>query len=955
MRSGGKISLRLWISVLFISVVLMVSATLTWQNYHRSSSMILTAAGKSIDQINKRLREEFEQLNQSTRQVLYFLSLSSLPTAQSFEQRLTMLPMLEIALQSNPHIAALQVGYDNGDYFIVRPCQSERIKQQFTAPEACAMIVDNVHNGEIYRLFYAENRQLISREEVKNTAYDPRLRPWYKEGLANDGAYMTEAYFFYFIRQVGVTLSLRGPESRSVIAADITLQGLSDKVSEVDVSPNTEIVVANQQGRVFIYRDPDKLVISNQAGGFELATLSQLDSDVLRFLSKDERLTARTLNFYYQQQKWIGAIRLLQLPDHDPYYVLMVSPEQELLHDVIAIRDQGLLISGVIFITFIPLIILFVRRIASPLNELSKVVRAISLFDFQSRPALTSSVREIEDLGKVMQGMSDTIQRFLVLSRSLVGESDFDVLLQRISLETRKISGADAVFMFLYNHQDNCLDLEHCALPPLADSPDIEPVSLIESSPFSDALVQQDAHYIHLDSLDRAIAEPIKQALDIQQAQILLLPVLNRRGQPVGMLAVLYANTELSADQQGQIAFVQALTGFTAASLESQQLLRSQKLLLNAFIKLIASAIDAKSPYTGNHCARVPELTEMLARAACDSKEAVFRDFQLTSAQWEELHIASWLHDCGKVTTPEFVIDKATKLETIYDRLHEIRMRFEVLKRDADIDFWQGMAEGKNVDELTVQLNKQKQQLDEDFAFVADCNQGREVLLPGQAERLQKIAKRRWVRTLDDRIGLAQEELLRKQRLPVADLPCEEPLLSDRYDHLIEHDSVTTEQFEQLKKFIMPVPEHRYNRGELYNLLVERGTLTEEERYTINNHIVQTIIMLEKLPYPEHLRNVPDIAGGHHEKVDGTGYPKGLTAEQMPLTARIMAIADVFEALTAADRPYKKPKKVSEAIAIMQKMADQKHIDAALWQLFLSSGIAETYAQRFLSSEQLDI
>ena len=379
-----------------------------------------------------------------------------------------------------------------------------------------------------------------------------------------------------------------------------------------------------------------------------------------------------------------------------------------------------------------------------------------------------------------------------------------------------------------------------------------------------------------------------------------------------------------------------------------------QEALLEAFIKLIAGAIDAKSPYTGGHCQRVPELTLMLAKAACESDDPRFRDFRLQDEEWDALHIASWLHDCGKVTTPEYVVDKATKLETLYDRIHEVRMRFEVLKRDANIRYWEQLAAGGDREALKKALDDECRQLDEDFAFVAECNEGGEFMAPERIERLQQIAERTWIRTLDDRIGISWEEKQRKDRVPAPDLPTREKLLDDKPEHVIEREQTDLMPEDNPWGFKLDVPQYKYNRGELYNLGISRGTLTAEERYKINDHMVQTIVMLEKLPYPKHLRDVPMIAGSHHETMTGTGYPKRLTKEQMPITGRMMAIADIFEALTASDRPYKKAKTLSEAIRILSFMRNDDHIDPDLFDLFLSSGTWLDYGQKFLNPEQID-
>ena len=343
----------------------------------------------------------------------------------------------------------------------------------------------------------------------------------------------------------------------------------------------------------------------------------------------------------------------------------------------------------------------------------------------------------------------------------------------------------------------------------------------------------------------------------------------------------------------------------------------------------------------------------MLAKAACDSNEGKYKNFALDDEQWEELSIAGWLHDCGKVTTPEYVVDKATKLETIYDRIHEVRMRFEVLKRDAEIECWQQIAEGGNKEQHLDALAKHCEVIDDDFAFIAECNVGGEFMADEKIERLQAIAAKTWLRTLDDNLGLSWEELNRKDQRSET-LPVEEKVLSDKPEHLIKRHEADKIPQDNPWGFKVDTPEYKYNRGELYNLSVKKGTLSEEERYMINGHMIQTIIMLNNLPYPKNLRNVPLIAGSHHETMDGKGYPKKLVMTDQPETARMMVIADIFEALTASDRPYKKAKTLNESVRILSFMRNDKHIDADLFDLFLCSGVYMEYAKKFLSPAQID-
>ncbi|MEO5367639.1 MAG: hypothetical protein H7831_15045, partial [Magnetococcus sp. WYHC-3] len=389
-----------------------------------------------------------------------------------------------------------------------------------------------------------------------------------------------------------------------------------------------------------------------------------------------------------------------------------------------------------------------------------------------------------------------------------------------------------------------------------------------------------------------------------------------------------------------------------AVALDNLNLLEAQKKLFDSVIQIIAGAIDAKSPYTGGHCERVPEIGRLLAEAACAETDGPFADFSLDTDGWREFHLASWLHDCGKVTVPEYVVDKATKLETLYNRIHEVRTRFEVLYRDAVIAQLSRQLAGEPAapDALESELSRLRQ----DFAFIAECNVGGEFMSPDKIARMESLAKTPWVRHFDDRLGLSQGELMRLGALPPDPLPAQETLLADKPHHIVPRLEHPLSYDPETWGFKVKVPDALYNNGEVYNLRIPRGTLTEEERYKINEHVINTIIMLDRLPFPKGLDRVGLFAGSHHETMVGSGYPRQLQRDDLPVQARIMALADVFEALTASDRPYKKAKTLSEAIRILSFMVKDKHIDADVFKLFLRSGAYRTYADKYLKPEQID-
>lgn len=579
----------------------------------------------------------------------------------------------------------------------------------------------------------------------------------------------------------------------------------------------------------------------------------------------------------------------------------------------------------------------------------------------------------------------------LNIATALSGASDLRTLLHLILSKSRELTGSDAGSIFLVERFDARRDpagsdklwfavSQNASLTRTTargeEKEDIEdnvsdlrfpltPERLVGWSALTGEVLNIPDVYQLDPSLPYRFDSTVDRELGYRAVSMLTVPMRSTSGETVGVMQLI--NRKLDAQSvitagtaHGLVrpydafdqSLIEALASQAAVCVERTQLLEAQQQLIDSMITLLAGAIDAKSPYTGGHCARVPELALMLARAAEETREGPLADFRLGSEDaWREFRIGAWLHDCGKIVTPEYVVDKATKLETNYNRIHEVRTRFEVLLRDARIAWFEGVINGEDRDRLDAEYKRRAAQLQDDFAFVAECNLGGEFMGADKVERLRTIAGQTWQRHFDNTLGLAWEELSRHREL-LPTLPVEEPLLADKPWHVIprESDQIPDARY----GFKMEVPVHLYNLGELHNLSVSRGTLTDEERYKINEHIVQTIIMLETLPFPSNLSRVAEYAGTHHETLDGKGYPRRLSADELSVPSRIMAIADIFEALTASDRPYKKAKTLSECITILAGFRDRKHIDADLFALFLRSGIYLSYADLYLLPEQID-
>ncbi len=390
----------------------------------------------------------------------------------------------------------------------------------------------------------------------------------------------------------------------------------------------------------------------------------------------------------------------------------------------------------------------------------------------------------------------------------------------------------------------------------------------------------------------------------------LTVPMRNHDNEIIGVLQLINAHDQSSGEiipfSPSDQRLAESLASQAAIALTNRMLINQLEELFESFINLINSAIDEKSPYTGGHCQRVPTLTMMLAEAATETKEGPLAEFTMSEKDRYELKIAGLLHDCGKVTTPVHVVDKATKLETIFDRIHLLETRFEVLKRDAEIDLLKSKAEMAarsaprvEVEAAEARFRDRVRQINEDRSFLRACNIGGESMRKEDMERVRTIARYRWTDSAGHEANFLTED-------------------------------------------------------ELKNLIIRSGTLTAEERQVINHHIVATIRMLESLPWPKHLKNVPEYAGGHHERMDGRGYPKGLTRDQMSVQARVMGIADIFEALTAKDRPYKRGKTLSESLDILGRFRLDGHVDPDLFDIFVRTKVYQRYAEAFLDKEQID-
>jgi len=512
----------------------------------------------------------------------------------------------------------------------------------------------------------------------------------------------------------------------------------------------------------------------------------------------------------------------------------------------------------------------------------------------------------------------DVLQRLLAVARDFGSEHDSQRLLARILDDARGLTQADAGTIYRLNRKRTELSFAimrtgrlgialggpgepGITLPPIAlrqnNGQERHDLVVTHCAFSGETIVIDDAY--EAPGFDFSGTRGFDARTGYRSQSFLTVPLKGREGGVIGVLQIIN-----KLDAAGQpipftahdVENVELLAGLAGVAMEKQQLIDDLDELFFVFARVIAAAIDDKSPHTGKHCRKVPELTLLLADAATTSEAPPWRQFGLDARERRELELAAWLHDCGKISTPDWVMEKSTKLFGLRDQIELLLTRVEVWWRDQELKLWRSGRPAAEVETASQALRAEAQEL---VAFLRRCNDGDTPLPPEAQDRLTELAARVMGET-------------------------------------VEGQSPTL-----------------FGPNELEKLSIRAGTLTAGERELMNHHVVTSIKMLELLPWPRHLARIPEYAGGHHEKMDGTGYPRGLKGEQMSAPARMMAVADVFEALTAWDRPYKRPKSLAQALGIMRRMAGD-HLDPDLFALFVRSGVYQRYAEQYLHPDQID-
>ena len=517
-----------------------------------------------------------------------------------------------------------------------------------------------------------------------------------------------------------------------------------------------------------------------------------------------------------------------------------------------------------------------------------------------------------------MKNTENNLKKLVDIGRALSREKNINILLEKILIQARIISNSDGGTVYLVTDDGRKLNFEIMHTESLnikfggssSSVPDtIYPVKIYNDDGTENihnvaAVCALEGKTINIDDAytnkkyDFSGTKGFDKKNNYRSKSFLTIPLKNHKDKVIGVLQLINAKkyNEIIEFSDDLVSLVEALSSQASVALTNQLLIEEQKQLFRSFIKLVAEALEKKDAVTGGHCNRVPVLTMMIAEEINLDKIGLFKNFLFSEDELDELYVAGWLHDFGKVATPEYIMGKSTKLEGIYDKIDEIKFRFEILKRDIEIEFYKKAIEESNLNQESI--NNRLEEVNNDLIFLEKSNIGGEFMSDDLKQRILKIAK--------------QNITIKGKKTPILD------------------------------------------ENEIDFLSISRGTLSQNDRKIMEDHVVLTYDLLNKLPYPDHLKQVPFYAGCHHEKINGKGYPNGYAGDKLPLQARIIAIADVFEGLTAPDRPYKKGYKLSKALTILKYMVDDGEIDKDLFDLFITKKLYLKYANEMVDPNQID-
>ena len=528
-----------------------------------------------------------------------------------------------------------------------------------------------------------------------------------------------------------------------------------------------------------------------------------------------------------------------------------------------------------------------------------------------SAEVTTETAGRIAELERELERSRSALREMSKVGMALMDERDPMLLFDLIITQARSLASSDGASLYLVENDEDGQPLLHfiaaqTATLPDVPSPDFE-LPLDESSiagyaaTTGEPLILEDVYELPA-GVPFSFNRVFDETYGYRAKSMLVVPMIDHKDRVVGVLQLINRKSDIDAQirtdedadrwvlpyTEREVAIVSSLAGQAAVAIENGRLYQDIENLFAGFIKAAVTAIDRRDPTTSGHSVRVTELTCDMAELITRQTEGPFADAGFTDAEMKQLRYAGLLHDFGKVAVREATLVKELKLPPVLGA--QVEARFALIRKTLEADAWReradvtagGAGEG-DLDRIETRLSEDLERLDMYWTAVQEANIPR-VLDEDAAEILDEVATTTFV-------GPDGSE----------------------------------------QPYITP--------EELHFLKIKRGSLDEAEREEIQSHVKHSYAFLMDIPWTDELCRIAEIVRGHHEKLDGTGYPDGARAEELSLETRIMTVCDIFDALTASDRPYKRAMPVEKALQILRWEAKDGYLDSDIVELFAESGV----------------
>ncbi|MFA0313532.1 HD domain-containing phosphohydrolase, partial [Vibrio cyclitrophicus] len=841
---------------MIILVVVLTSGIQIWLTNKGLSELILEANAKLFNriaietqlQLNKHYGTAFTAIGAFTK--------SYAVNSPDIEVREKLIPQLAQLLNEFPHVTSYSFYYPSGDLLSIARVNDKAMAERGDLNTTVKFIIAHNHKGILKIRGVDKDLQLISEiEPGKAILY--KSHRWFSD--AQEATALISTPSIHPTSEMLGVFIYRKNDQGVVISAEVLLEDLQQTLTDTLTNASSLRVLYNDEGQIFAVSDSaNKTVPKVQM----TRRLDLLPNKAINYAIKRKKRDGQLGMFYFEGEKWFGHIATFGHSYGQQFHLLMAAKADDLFDNGVLIKKQTIYTSLLILLLILPGIYVISMYISQPIKRATRKAKDIESFKFDKEHVIQHCyIREIAELNQAQSATQSTISQFISLTNNIANKENLDEILSLVCHDTAQAVEASGIFLYLHDIDNEVLVPKYVWYQGMeAHQAEACPLPVSEAKKIMEELFAANK----VMTFEAEEIERLNLPWDrVRRGKVVCMPLMDRSGSVIGSFGLLFEGDNALERYHSYEDYLTTLLGFTSVTIETHELIEAQKSLLDSFIQVFAGSLDRKSPYTGNHCQRVPIITEWLTKAAQNSQHQAFENFSLTPKQWEELKMASWLHDCGKITTPEHIVDKATKLETIYNRIHEVRMRFEVVKREKEIELLK-IHFGELPDDVLKSLNEHNNQVDNDFEFVAELNLGGEFVDDAHISRLHDIAQRTWTRTLSKTAGTSWIEQHRSQEHQP--IPATECVLADLPEHLVPWNFPR----ENEECFTLKAPDYQANLGEIYNLSTRRGTLTDEDRFIINDHIIQSINILKSLPFPKHMRDVVKIAGGHHEKIDGT-------------------------------------------------------------------------------------